>query len=199
MARKKKRQLSETEEVNWGLVNRLVRDMKLKDIQRACVARGMPFEEVVGSSVLGLHSWFANNYDRGQNLNLLNEYDIWMAEKLLQANPEYTPDHPINHPSLRLGYMGHKDEDGEVKKKKLRLKGLEKPKKKKKARVEGTKVIAGTKKGLTYQLTREGLDFDALLEKVEASFDDVNEKSVLIWHKRCLKEIKDEAGKGSKK
>lgn len=180
------------------MAERAVQNMSYKDLKRAVIARGMPFDDVLNSSVLQLYSWFSDNFDRGQNLSLLNEFDVYVDEQIsaigrINSNKsDYVdPNHPLKHASLKLGFIAKTDDAGNVlEKKKPRLKGLTKPKKKKKERVEGTKVLSGTKKGLTYALTLEGEKLEQIVEKVKEQFPDANEKSVLIWHKRCLSENK---------
>src|SRR5690606_23111186 len=181
----------------YNLADRATKNMTYMDLKRACVARGMPFDDVLNSSVMGLHSWFGNNFYRGQNLALLDEFDNYVDQQLTAAG--YTdPNDPLKHPSLRLGFIGKKDENGNVvNKKKPRLKALDKPKKKKRERVEGTKVIAGTKKALTYKGAMKGIVLDKIIAKFKEKFgDDVNEKSIAIWYKRALNEIKN-GSKGS--
>lgn len=163
--------------------------MKHKDLQRACVGRGMDFQQVVESGIPELHKWFVLNYDRAQSLILINEFDDW--KELQLRNAGHDKDSPYFHPALRLGFIAGRDEDGNsLGTKKPRLKGLKKEEKPKKERVAGFKIFAGTKKAMTYQLTKDKLTLLEIIEKVMAQFPDANEKSISIWYKRCLKEIK---------
>lgn len=174
-------------EVNWQMADRMTKNMKLIDLKRACIARGMPFEELGTHSVLSLHSWFAQHLDNSQDLNLLNEYDEWF--KVIMVNERnYEPDDPIFHPSLMLGY--NPDSENDEPKKRIRLKGLKKPEKPKAERVPGTKVIKGTKKAMTYELAKQGLTLKEVIEKVEEAYEDAKESSIAIWYRRAIKETK---------
>jgi hypothetical protein len=167
--------------------------MKLKDIRRACVARGMDFDYAIESTIPQISGWFIENYDRGQNLLLLNEFDAHVEAKLKALkNPDgtnkYKDGDAVFHSALKLGFIGSKDEDGNVTStKKPRLKALNKQKKAQKERIEGTKVFKGTKKAMTYELTIGGTAFPEIWEKVSKQFPEAQEKSVKIWYKRALK------------
>lgn len=197
MAKSKKKKSVESHASN--MAERALQYMNYKDLKRAVIARGMPFDEVINASVLQLHTWFSENFDRGQDLSLINEFDQYVDEQITaigKNNPSkkdyIDPNHPLKHASLKLGFIAKMDEEGNVlEKKKPRLKGLNKPKKKKRERVEGTKVMGGTKKGITYQLTMKGMKYDQIVEKVKEAFEDANPASIMIWHKRCLKEMKE--------
>lgn len=170
--------------------DRAASGMNLKDLQRACIARGMGFEEVVNASVLDLHSWFNKNYSNGQNLILLNDFDNWKEIELKKVG--YTKeDGGIFHPDLRLGFIGHKDDQGNtLTAKKPRLKGLKRKEKSKRERLEGTNVFSGTKKALTYQLASQGVSQKDTITQVIAQFHDAKDKSISIWYKRALNEAK---------
>lgn len=183
---KSKRIARAQQSVNWQLADRLTKNMRHIDLKRACIARGMPFEELGTHTVLSLHSWFAQNLDRGQNLQLLNEYDAWFKAEMIKRG--YPDDDPLFHHTLMLGYNPEAKEDEP--KKKIRLKGLKKPEKLKAERIEGTKVIRGTKKAMTYELAKQGLSLDEVTEKVLEAFEDAKESSISIWYRRALKEVK---------
>lgn len=170
--------------------------LKLKDLRRACIARGMDFDYAVESTIPHISGWFIENYDRSQNLLLLNEFDDWLEAKLKALkNPDgtlkYKEGDAVFHSDLKLGFIGSKDSEGNsTSTKKPRLKGLSKAKKATKERVEGTKVFKGTKKALTYQLTFDDKPFNVIWETVSKQFEEAQEKSVKIWYKRALKEKK---------
>lgn len=159
-------------------------NMKHKDLKRACVVRGMPFEEVVNNTTPGLSNWFQNNYGRGQNLGLLDEFDAWIKNELLKRG--YKDGDPMLSPSLGLGYIGEVNpETGETIIK--RPKGMKKPPKAKRERDEDTGLFKGTKKDLTYQCQKDGLDFKTTFTKVLWQFSEAQEKSVRIWFNRARK------------
>lgn len=175
--------------------DRVLQDMKLVDLQKACIVRGMPFEDMVKSSVPQLHSWFDHNYQNSQDIKLLNEFDDW-RELILKKKFTGPEDQWAFHPNLRFGFIGKKDSDGNTTQtKKPRLKGVDKVEKPKRERVEGTKVFMGTKKALTYQLTQEGKPLDEIIEAVMEQFPEAQEKSIKIWRNRALNEAKAKAGK----
>lgn len=178
--------------------DRVLQDMKLRDLQIACIARGMDFQEMVESSVPELHGWFDRNYQKPQNILWLNEFDDWRE---LELKKKYDPkiDAWAFHPALRFGFVGKKDEDGNViEKKKPRLKGVDKVEKPKRERLEGTKVLSGTKKAYSYLLATRHLrrpdekkEFSPakIVEKVIAKFPEAQEKSIKIWVSRARKEF----------
>ena len=177
--------------------DRSMRDMKLRDLQKACIVRGMPFEEMVAASVPELHSWFDQHYADGQNLLFLNEFDDWREEHLKRTLKPEDLSWAL-HPQLRLGFIGEKDNEGNViSTKKPRLKGVDKAEKPKRERIEGTKVFSGTKKALTYQLAVQHLKDKKLPEltipevvaQVIEAFPEAQEKSIKIWRKRALNEF----------
>lgn len=181
MARKKK--IAKTID---GFASRAASSMKFKELQRANVARGLSFSDAVNFDFHQHQSWFIKNEHFGQNLAFLDDFDNWMTEQLIEAG--YEPNDPLNHPSLRLGYVPEVNEDGEVKRtKKINGPGIRKEKKPKAERLEGTNILAGTKKALTYQLTKQGETLPNIIEKVKEHFPDAKEASIRNWSKRALK------------
>lgn len=181
MARKKK--IAKTID---GYASRAASSMKFKELQRANVARGLEFEDAVNFDFHQHQSWFIKNEHLGQNLANLDDFDNWMTEQLVKAG--YSPNDPLNHPSLRLGYVPVEDENGETKKtKKIKGPGIRKEKKPKAERVEGTNLLAGTKKALTYELALKGDSLPTIIEQVKERFPDANESSIRNWMKRALK------------
>ena len=180
-----------------GYAERQLSNMRYQDLQRANVARGLDFQSVVDFDIPQHQTWFLKNQDNTQDLSLVDQFDDWMSEQLKEQG--YPEGDPIFHPSLRLGFVAKRDDEtGEViQTKKPRMKGLAKKKKAKAKRLEGTNIIAGTKKAYTYQLTLEKskkrpgkpkYTIDRIVEKVIEAFPDAKEGSIKIWHKKCLKE-----------
>jgi hypothetical protein len=159
---------------------------KHRDLQRACVIRGMPFEEVVQSSDLQLASWFMKHYENGMNHVLLDEFDAWKLQILKGLG--YEKDHPYHHPQMRLGFIGEVDDDGNaITSKKPRLMGSSKQSKKKRQRNKEFNIFTGTKKELTFRLTKEGKDIKEIIKLVKEKFPDAKEKSIKIWSKSAKK------------
>ena len=163
---------------------RALAGLKHRDLQRECIIRGMEFEEVVNSSDLQLASWFIKNFERGLNHTLLDTFDAWKSDLL--KNRGYEKDHPMQSPILRLGFIGETDDDGNViSTKKPRMSSLSSVKKKKRDRNKDFNIFSGTKKELTFRLTKEGKDIKEVIKLVKEKFPDAKEKSIKIWAKRA--------------
>ncbi len=159
--------------------------MKFPDLKKACIARGMPFELVCDGSIPKLSSWFCKNYDNGQDLTLLDQYDAWFQAQMI-ATGKYKKGDPLFHTSLKMGFIAaHEDEKN--KKPRLGNKGLAKKKKKTRERVEGLKIFAGTKKAMTYQCQKDKMSVDETIKAVMKQFPAAKESSIKIWWKRAKK------------
>lgn len=168
-----------------GRAFRELENFKHRDLQRACVVRGMSFTEVVESTTPGLSNWFMANYSRGQDSTLLNQFDAWVEDELGKLGRESND--PVMSPHLRLGYIGEVDEfTGKVVIK--RPKGIKKAEKEKRERDEVTHIFLGTKKALTYECAKEKLSIPETIEKVMAQFPEAVEKSIKIWYGRAKKQ-----------
>lgn len=165
-------------------------NMKHKDVQRACILRGLEFSKVVGLDHHALVSWFINNYDNSQDNNLLIQFDLWVEEELKAKG--YKEGDTLMSPALRYSYNG----DIEAMEKPKIIKPIAiaaKPEKKQKSEIDTvTGVRTGTKKSLTYQLTLDKMNILDIVKKVKEAFPNAEEKSIKIWNKRKLKEM-DEA------
>lgn len=163
-----------------------------RDLQRAVVVRGMTFEEVQKATHQDMQRYFCDNYYVEQNKALLDVYDdathaYFIAQGKDPKNPN---DAFLFHPSLRLGFVGEKDEEGNIVKTK-RVKGMKKEKKPKRKKNESFNIFAGTAKELTYKCQNDGLTMDQTIKKVLEKFPDKKEKSINIWYKRARKAKKD--------
>lgn len=173
---------------------RISAGMKFKELQRANVVRGLSFEEAVRFDFHQHQSWFIKHADNGQDLSLLDMFDLKMKHELLAAG--YPEGDPVHHISLRLGYIAESDEldeDGKpkIKKKKVIGKAIKKKEKRvARERLPGTNILAGTKKSYTYELAGKGKTIERTIEKVLERFPDANPSSVRNWYKRALKEKK---------
>lgn len=159
-------------------VSVIFKNLKLKDLQRECVIRGMEFWQVPECSILNLHSWLLKNWDNPIDKNRVFEYDDYMNKELEELDRS-----DLIHPSLGLGYSEN-SETGEVVKK--RMKQVNPPKKSKKQRTpEG--IFTGTKKAYTYELARNGVPKPEAIDKVLEKYPEANEKSVSIWYNKAKK------------
>lgn len=158
--------------------------MKHKDLQRACIVRGMDFEEVIESTTPQLSNWFVNNFQRSQDSTLLNTFDAFIEIKLQQRG--YKKGDAILSPELRLGYLGPVDETT-GKTIIRRISGISKTVKKRERDDSG--LFTGTKKSLTFQLAKEGKTLVETLEIVTGKFPEAVEKSIKIWFKKALKTV----------
>lgn len=160
-----------------------IQNMTFKDLRRACVVKGMPFDEVLQGTFPSLNKWFLQNYSNKVDTTLLDKYDDHV-ESILKAKK--SPDTKfLTDPSLRLGYVGEEDEDGNVKMK--RIKGLPKRKKVKKEKT-AQGIYKGTKKALTFELALKGVSKEKTIKEVLKTFPEAQEKSIGIWYNRAMKQ-----------
>ena len=162
------------------------RNMKFKDLKRECVIRGMPFEEVVKADVSKLYVFFREHYYDDVRHTLLDEFDDWQEEKIRGAMEIRGEDAELFiHPSLRLGYIAEKDEDGNVIKKK-RAKLLHKKIHRKRERTPDN-IFKGTKKAYTFELQQQGKSKADVIKMVMEKFPDASDKSISIWYNKSKK------------
>ena len=177
MSKAKQREIKKTA-LKSVRVDILLKDMKLKDLQRECIMRGMDFEQMVKSSVLNLSSWLINNWELKKDRELLNEFDHWNNRILYGGG-----NGDLVHDMLNLGYF--EDDTGKIKQK--RVKGIRKEHKKKERTEDG--IFKGTKKALTYECAKKGLSKKDTIDKVMAQFPEASEKSIGIWYNKAKKSI----------
>jgi len=159
--------------------------MKHRDLQRACILRGMPSQQMVESDHHKLVSWFIENYDNTQSEELLINHDGWVEEQLVARG--YKKGDVLLSPALRFSYVGNIEE---IEKPKIIKIHNEKEKvhneKKEKSTVDVvTGIRNGTKKALTYQLTISGLSIEEVIKGVKNKFPEAEDKSIKIWFKRA--------------
>lgn len=168
------------------IINKTLAKMTRRDKQIACVKRGLEFELVVKYDNHQLSNWFYKNYEKGEDETLVPEYDAYMEQELLKMG--YNKQDPMQSPCFRLGYNPRAEEQRNLPPKPIEP---EKPKTERpKMEKDESGVKAGTKKSLTYQLTKEGLDKAEIIKKVIAKFPDAQAKSITIWIARAKKEMK---------
>ena len=178
----------------------------IKDYQRHCIVRGMPFDELAKMDVPTMNKWLYTHSTAPIDTGLLDKYDEW-KENYLKKERKMTEDY--FHPDLRLGFIGEKDDEGKILKRK-RIKGLKKKKEKREKTEQG--LYQGTKKALTYALTSQGYSLDEVIKQVKDKFPEAKDKSIHIWMKKAIRsgikieqrpkekpKVKNEKGKGSTK
>lgn len=158
-------------------VDVFLKNYKLKDLQRECIMRGMDFEEMVKSSVMGLQSWLIDNFEKAKDKSLLTDFDVWMDRILYGGG-----NGDLVHPSLNLGHF-QDEETGIIREKKI--KGFRKSINKKERTADG--IFKGTKKAYTYELCKQGKTKDETIELVMEKFPDAKDKSIGIWYNRAKK------------
>lgn len=153
-----------------------------KDLQRKAISLGMPFPDVPGSGVFDLISYI-NNSNNKPDPSKIDEYDKWLQHHFdLKGIPQ---DDPIRNSRLRLGFLGDEDENGKIRRK--RVPGIKKQSIKKPRERDEFKLIKGTKKSYTYELTKKGYDLDRVIRRVKKKFPEANDKSIRLWYRACLK------------
>lgn len=159
-----------------------------KDLKRKAIILGMPFPDATGCGVMDLIGYINRTDTPNPNPDLVDEYDKWMDQQLAQSGiPE---DDPLRSSRLRLGFIGEQDEEGNVTKRK-RVPGIKKTKIKKAARERDEfNLLKGTKKSYTWELTKKGMDIERIIRRVLKKFPDANEKSIRLWNRACLRDIK---------
>jgi hypothetical protein len=177
-------------------VLKFVGQLKYIDIQAACIVRGMDFQDMAEADIGGLETYLLHNFDNDSDRALLEEYDIWVDQKLAL---KYDEDHPLRH----YKKFSIWSEEGEVvvNTKKLKKAGVPLKKKVKAKRNSKFNIISGTKKEYTHTLCQslyekfhEKYDNKTIVKKfavqlvvkVTSKFGEANEKSIKIWMKRAI-------------
>lgn len=159
-------------------------DKTYKDLKREAVIRGMPFPDVVEADVYKLIV-FNDRSNNKPDISLVDKYDEWIDKQLEQAG--YGPGEAIRSSRLRLGFIGEEKEDGTITTK--RIKGIPKPKKKKRER-DDSGLYKGTKKSYTYELASKGFSLERVQKRVLKKFPDAKIKSIKIWFSACMRNEK---------
>lgn len=164
--------------------------MKHKDLQKACILRGLAPEDVVGFDHHKLVVWFYDNYNNGQDENLLKEFDIWKENEFIKNNIPETD--PIRNPVLRLSYVEPIIEGVEPPKppKLIPEKAASMEPKPKGEKHDAWGIKSGTKKFRTYELAiRDRKNMEEVIKIVMDEYPDAQDKSIKIWWKRAIKLI----------
>ena len=176
-----------------GLYERPLKEltnMKHRDVQRACIIRGLEFANVAKFDHWKLVEWFCHNFENAQDEKLLLEYDIFVEEELKTRG--YKKGDILMSPALRFSYNGPGLEKmDKVVIIKPNVKVEKTTEKKPKAQIdEKTGVRAGTKKAMTYELAGKGIELGEIKKQVKLAFPEAQDKSIQIWYKRALKASK---------
>jgi len=157
----------------------------VKDFKRHCIVRGMPFEEVSRQNVHEMRI-FIFKHKGNIKPELLDDFDEWTENHLrdIYKDKDEVPPEAYFHPLLRMGFVGEEDEEGNVKRK--RVKGINKAKKLKRTR-DGNGIFSGTKKSLTFKCASDGKSLKETIAEVLEVFEDAKEKSISIWFKKAIK------------
>lgn len=166
--------------------------MRRKDLQLACVVRGLDFEKIPAFDQLQLISWFQDNYEKPQNHDLIALYDVWVDQELEKRG--YPKGVSVRHPIFNLGIVpgdGNWDKQAfsnkpdKPKKEQVDKPRSDKPKKERNESLGG--LYMGTKKEMTFRLAKEGKSYDEIVKLVTTQFPDANAKSIKIWMGRSKK------------
>lgn len=174
-----------------NIINKTLAKMTRRDKQIACVKRGLDFQLVVAYDNHQLSNWFYKNFENGEDETLVPLYDSFMDAELEKRG--YKKDDPVMAPCFRLGYNplaelrsqvlkeSAKNLDDSIKKDLPNIR----PKREK----DEQNIVKGTKKSLTYQLTKQGLSKDQVIKQVTEKFPEAQAKSITIWMARAKKEM----------
>lgn len=154
-----------------------------KDLKRQAITLGMPYPEATGAQISDLMSYISHT-NNTPDPSLIDGYDEWLLEQFDKIGID--KDDPIRHPQLRLGFIGEKDVEGNVIKRK-RVPGIKKSLAKKPRERDSFNLLKGTKKSYTWELTDKGLTLERIIRRVQKKFPDANEKSIRLWHRACLR------------
>jgi len=159
-------------------ITTVFKKLKLKDLQRECVMRGLSFKEVGISSIPNLHSFLIKNWETPVDRSLIDQYDEWVDNELKELGRD-----DLIHPALNLGST-QDNETGETIKKRIRQ---VKPQKKAKKQRTSDGIFAGTKKAYTFELAKQGIEKKEAIKMVVEKFPEAKEKSVSIWYNKAKK------------
>jgi|SRR5882757_7480843 len=170
------------------IINKTLAKMTRKDLQIACVKKGLEFHLVVSYDNHMLNNWFYKNFDNSEDETLIPEYDVFMEAELEKRG--YKKGDPALSPCFRLGYNPVAELRAQVKTdtpEKAEKKEL--PNIRPKREKDELNIVKGTKKSLTYKLTREGKEKAEVIKEVLKQFPDAQPKSITIWIARAKKEM----------
>lgn len=157
-------------------------NLTVKGLKRACIIRGLDFHDAINFDCNRLQSWFIHHYYDDIDNSNLDKFDEYMEDELRDIGQE-----ELIHPQLRLGYVGERDEEGNVTKTK-KIKGLKRIMKKRKEK-NTLGIFSGTKKALTFELALKGVSKESTIKQVMKVFPEAKEKSINIWYNSAKKKF----------
>lgn len=172
--RKKKPEQVKAEDSISGYMSRL----KLKDLKRACIIRGIKFSRIPRYGVHDMQSWLYKNFSTRINPTLLEKYDDWFDEQI--------EDSPV-HIMLRMAYYAV-DEDGNIKQERRNtmMMGVEKTK----IEVATFRPKRGSMKAMVFEMIRDGNTTKEIIEEVSSIYPASNEGSIKSWASKARKAVK---------
>lgn len=173
-------------ERNISEVAKYLGQLTYRGLKRECVIRGMNFDDILNGSIPILTNWLHKNFNEEITYEKLDNFDDHqeklVKESMLDKGQDSTH---FFHPSLRLGYIAERDEDGNVIKRK-RVRTVIKRKKKKRERTNSG-IFKGTKKAYTFELQQRGYEKPKVIKMVLEKFPEASEKSIGIWFNKSRK------------
>lgn len=165
--------------VNLGRnpADEFIANSKYKDLQKACIVRGIGFDKLVEGSYLSLCHFLRKEWVNPINENRLQEFDDWRMKIMRELGKE-------NEPFIRLAYTPENPEEGVIAKIKNEKPKSDKPKRE---LDNSLGIMGGTKKHLTYNCQTSGKTLEETVKIVMEKFPEAQPKSISIWYKRSKK------------
>lgn len=156
--------------------------LKYKDLKKAAIMRGLPFNMIGELGVHELQSWLCRNYSNPIKPLLLQEFDAWLDKSLMAQG--YI-DEPV-HIDLKLGDYAVDEFGNEVRRRRnITLMGAIKSKEEKAA----FRPKKGSKKFRVFNLIELGHSTQEIVSMMDEEFGEVNEGSIKSWCSRARKQI----------
>lgn len=165
-------------------------NLDIKGFKREAVLRGMPFQEVLDADIPTLYSYIVEHFSMEKQPELLDQFDDYVDGILKERGQD-----ELISPSLRLGFIGERDEETGMVTKIKRVVGLSK--KERKPRKAKTKdgIVGGTAKALTFELYSQGKDKKSTISAVLEKFPSTSDKSIGIWWNKANRKYKEKMAK----
>jgi len=160
-----------------------IETLKLKDLKRVALMKGLSFRLLGELSIFDLQSWVYKHYSQPDNIGRLEEYDKWLEKTLTE---EGYIEKPI-HLDLKLAFYPE-DDNGNSKKarrdpnifgvtKSTEEKAYFKPRK-------------GAMKSLVFKLIEEGKTTKEIIKIMDVQYPAASVGSVKVWCSQARKREK---------